>query len=324
MVDTPRRRKLIIDTDAGIDDAQALLIALRDPNVDVLAITCSHGNVSLPFVEGNVCAIVELAEAPLTLPVYSGADRPLMGAADADASEWHGKDGLGGTGFGEKATRLHLKLGQHATSAIIDIALSEFDTTGVPVDIVTLGPLTNLALAVRLCPRLATSVGSVYVMGGTSTARGNTTMTSEYNILQDPEAAAIVFATFPHIVLVSWDLTLKYTLPKSFIEEQYLHGRTPRSRWMASVSRHLIVACDKWYHTVGLYIPDPLCVAIAVQPSLVIASRKVSVFVELGGKYARGMTVVDWDNMSGKPCNVEIVEDINMDMVKSMLAHSVE
>lgn len=180
-----RKRTLLIDSDAGIDDAQALILGLRSPLVEILAVTATHGNVGLGFVEGNICACLDVAGRIDDIPLYLGAESPLVTKADEDASEWHGKDGLGDTRLGITAPRSCIRRDMTAAQALADLPQRHVAAGGDPVDIVTLGPLTNLALAVRLDPRITASVGTVFVMGGAERGHGNVgfpNLCAEYNM----------------------------------------------------------------------------------------------------------------------------------------------
>ena len=204
--------------------------------------------------------------------------------------------------------------GTHAAVAIGELAAAAAADGRGSLDIVTLGPLTNLALAVRLSPALATQVGTVYMMGGAHTGAGNMTITSEYNMGMDPEAAAVVTSAFPRIVMVSWELTLKYPLPRAFVEARYLHGTGPVSTFLAAISAKLIAATGEAdYNTTGLLIPDPLAAAIALAPAIVTASRRATIHVELAGTHTRGMTVADLRPPAPTSGAVEIVDALDFD-----------
>lgn len=321
-----KRRALIIDTDAGIDDAQALILALTSEEVHVLAVTSTHGNVALGHVEGNVCACLHAA-GRRDVPLYLGAEAPLVHSADEDASEWHGADGLGNTRLGTAAPRECIVPGVPACVAIHTLAARYLEEHGEVLDIVTLGPLTNLALSLRSFPRLPSLVGTVFVMGGAERGHGNVgfpSLTAEYNVFADPEAAAVVFASFPRIVQSSWELTLKCGLRQPFLAEYLSPGVTPLGTFLADVTQHLLTATGEAYiEAKGLMIPDPLAMAIAIRPSLVLASERHAVFVETRGQYTRGQTVTDWRDVSGKARNVEIVHEVDFAAVQDMLLASV-
>jgi purine nucleosidase len=349
----PRRRRIIIDTDCGVDDAQAFFMALRNPAPDapeVVAITCVHGNTSLANVEGNVCAVLAAcgrsggggggtrtpeagsARTPTrsssgsSVPVYLGCEGPLV-AAHHDATTWHGTDGLGNTGWGAAADRSPVQRGTHAAEALARLPLQLQAEDGCTTDVVTLGPLSNLALAVRLCPRMVDAVGRVYVMGGAVHARGNATYTAEYNVEEDPEAAAIVFDAFPAITMLDWAATTAHALPFAWVKDCWLPRgptATAAQSWLRSASQHLISACEQpAYAALQFLIPDPLAMAVALRPSVVLRSSSRRVLVELHASLTRGMTVVDWDGRSGRSANVEIVEAVDMDEVRAMLLRSV-
>jgi purine nucleosidase len=331
----PRRRALVVDTDGGVDDAQALLAAFRDRDrTRVVAITTVAGNVSVEQATLNVCATIAAAEldAGDVPPVFVGADRPLL-QPFAPALEWHGADGLGGTGFGAASSQAAVRRGEHGAMALIRVA-EEFaaSSPGEELTLVTLGPLTNVALAVRLCPRLPSLFARLVLMGGASDAQGNAegSASAEFNAHADPEAAAVVVEAFgggspPRLVLVTWDLTLRSGLPLPFVNGEWF-GRagSRRSEWLRAVSEHLQAASrkecgsDENYARTGFLIPDPLAMCVALRPEVVTRSRAQSVSVELAGRHTRGMTVVDWR----RPGGVVVVDAVDMALVKELLLAS--
>jgi purine nucleosidase len=225
---------------------------------------------------------------------------------------------------------------------------------------VTLGPLTNLALAVRLDPALPSLVESVVVMGGACQAVGNANMAAEFNIHADPEAAAVVLGAFPSITLVTWELTMRCGLDDAFMErwmggaekmkeEEEKGGSSGgsggggRRAFLSAISRHLVEktkAEGEEYASLGFLIPDPLAMCVALRPDEVVrrlsaGGKRRRVYVELAGAYTRGMTVVDWDGRGPgeagvgeggdvRSPNVEIVESVDMEAVKGLLLRSVE
>ena len=180
---------LLIDTDPGVDDALALLMAFNSPRHRLLGLCITAGNVGLDYTTANALKLCEVAG--VTVPVYPGCDRPLVFAAE-DASYVHGRDGFGDIGYEPSQQRPE---SEHAALAI----LRESHAHSGQLLLVTLGPLTNLALAVRLDPSLPSRIGRLVVMGGAVTGKGNTSIAAEFNIAFDPEAAAIVFESFPAI-----------------------------------------------------------------------------------------------------------------------------
>jgi purine nucleosidase len=358
---------LIIDTDAGIDDAQALLVAFAEcvgkssPSSSsspssrpvLLGLTCVAGNVPLDLVVGNVGACLDAAGWTAgSVPLLVGASRPLI-SPHKDASAWHGSDGLGNTGRGLLHALPPPEVQQpreHAAVAIPRLCREWIasqargdDETGqgrrLPT-LIALGPLTNLALAVRLDPALPSLVESVVIMGGACQAVGNASLASEFNIQADAEAARIVLGAFPRITLVTWELTMRCGLDDAFMD-RWAGSKAPPTRagaFVADVTAHLIRASKaegEEYAALGFLIPDPLAMCVALRPAEVVtrvSPRRRRVYVELAGSVTRGMTAVDWDGrgIGGSEDgadvtfpNVEIVEAVNMDVVRAMLLGSV-
>lgn len=332
----------LVDCDAGIDDAQALFVlahANRIGAIRLLAVTCVAGNCGLDAVVGNVCAALDAAGVPADVAVYVGADRPLV-QPPTRAPAWHGDDGLGGTGYGGAASRARVVEGEHAALAIGRLARVVAATAaagGAGLNILTLGPLTNVALALRLFPGLTDCVGKLVVMGGAYRAIGNATHVGEFNIVADPEGAAVVLTgAFPSITLSSWELTLRCGLPPDVVDA-WLSGATPGSAWLRDVTAHLRAA-HATHDPAGLArsgfcIPDPLAAILAAYPALATeTSHPVALHVELGGTLTRGMTVVDWDGRASwkrsdggeaRPANVCVVKAMDVGEVARVLRESV-
>ncbi|MBV8865822.1 MAG: nucleoside hydrolase, partial [Acidobacteriaceae bacterium] len=192
---TGKTRSVLIDTDTASDDAVALLMALRSREVQIEAITVVAGNVSVEQGSSNALYALELCAAEI--PVFAGAVKPL--ARDLETAHWfHGRDGLGDHGF--RPSKRSIKA-EHAVDAIIRVANA---TPGI--EIITLGPLTNLALALSRGPGLADKIARCVVMGGAPCCEGNVTPAAEFNIWVDPEAARIVFQSGLSIELIGWQL----------------------------------------------------------------------------------------------------------------------
>lgn len=323
----------LIDTDPGIDDAQALFMFLKAAelgHIDVVAITATCGNLPLSTTLNNVCATLEGFGGAVAsrIPVYAGADRPLVSAPE-HCSLYHGADGLGNTGFGSRADLSRVVRDEHASLAILRIA-RDLGASGRPLTLVALGPLTNLALALRLAGSgvLARRVKDLVVMGGAYQARGNTTMTAEFNIYADPEAAAVVFAEpWTRVRLATWELTQASGLREPFLSARWLHGNTARSAWLRDVSAHLVDFGKKspvWERE-GFHIPDPVAAFIALCPGGIKRSATRGIAVELAGRHTRGQTLVDWGgrDTAGCPPVVEIVQEIDMEALHALLEESV-
>lgn len=307
---------LIIDTDAGVDDAIAILMALNHRQTQMVGITTVNGNVDVDRVTENVCLILDQANADI--PVYRGCDRPLF-AAPVSADGVHGSDGLGGVAKKYLPSR-HKPEMEHAALALIRLAREH---TG-NFTLLALGPLTNLALAVRLDLDFVKHVPRLVVMGGAIEAHGNVTPNAEYNVFADPEAAAIVFnAGFPEIRLLSWETTLKYPLSWEQFDRLASHA-SPLGRFFNDITAYTAQALRDGFGLPGFLLPDPLAAAIALDPRIVIEAPCLPVSVVMNGDQARGMTSVDWMNQSREPPNVHVVTALNESSVFEMLGSALE
>ncbi|MCB9456880.1 MAG: nucleoside hydrolase [Anaerolineaceae bacterium] len=297
--------RMIIDTDAGVDDAQAIMMALTHPGVRVEAITTLTGNVHVDKVIPNV--LTTLGVMRQHIPVYRGADRPLL--SDWSAEEhFHGSDGLGNlknrppvNGQPEAA---------HAALALIEMA----NAFPGELTLVALGPLTNIALATRLDPTFPGKIKDLIWMGGTIRAQGNTmNVTAEWNIFCDPEAAQITLSAFPHSTMLSWETTMDH--PLSWAQFDALSQiNTPAGRFFRDISLETVTYL-KSLGIPGYLLPDPLAMAIAVEPDIALEAGMFAVSVELNGALTRGQTVIDYRGMRGQPANVRVVTALDMDWV---------
>ena len=189
-------RNFLIDTDTASDDAVAIMMALAEPSVRVLGLTTVAGNVGLKQATQNALLTAEICNSDV--PVFAGADKPLNRAHD-HAHWFHGKDGLGDRGFPTPKRKPEL---EPAVDAILRLAQAEPGLT-----LVTLGPLTNIALALKREPKLAERIGRCVVMGGAPCCEGNVTPAAEYNIWVDPEAARAVFRSKLNIEMIGWHVS---------------------------------------------------------------------------------------------------------------------
>ena len=288
-------RTFLIDTDGGSDDVVALIMALRSPDVRVPAITTVAGNVPVGQATRNVLYTVELCGAETS--VYAGAARPLV--AELQTAQWfHGKDGLGNHGYAPKSRQAETA---HAVDAIIRAAL-----TNPGIEIVTLGPLTNLALAIRREPKIVPAIGRCIVMGGAPCCEGNVTPAAEFNIWVDPEAARIVFRAGLQIEMVGWHLCRGTAALNPQDIEKILALGTPLAEF---VVRSNSVAAESYRiqtGEIGISLPDPITMAIALRPELCSSSGMHYVDIETAGELTRGMTVVDRLNVAADGRNREL------------------
>jgi len=298
--------KLIIDTDAGVDDAQAIMLALTHPGVEVLAITTLTGNVHIRQVNPNVLTILEIMKRDV--PVYAGIDRPLISEWE-DAAEFHGGDGLGN--FRDRPALTRSIEDEHAVLALLRLA-REYEGE---LTLIALGPLTNIAAAVRLDPAFPARVKQFVFMGGTIAAQGNTPIvTAEYNIWTDPEAAAIALAAFDDATMLSWETTLTHGFPwdqfNALCEIDTVSGR-----FFRAISQSTAERLQTTYGRPAYLLPDPLAMAITLRPDLIRQSGKFYTTVELNGSHTRGQTVIDYTGISGRPPNVNIIQALDTDGV---------
>ena len=269
---------IILDCDPGIDDALAIAFAHGHPGIDLLGITTVAGNVGLAQTTANALAVCEFIGAGRT-PVTAGCTGPLLRPA-LDARQVHGEGGLGGA-------TLRPPTAGPAPGHAVDYLIETIGTARGEITLVATGPLTNIALALRLEPRLADWVREVVIMGG-SAGRGNTTPAAEYNMWADPEAAAVVFRAGWSVVMLGLDVTLRTGASPAVLE---------RMRELGPLGTELLLPALEQYRSVhepgGPAVHDVCTVAWIAQPSLfgLVPAR---VQVETTGQLTSGMTVTDF------------------------------
>ena len=301
----PNRLPLLIDTDPGVDDALAILMAHR--HADVVGLTIAAGNVGLAHTTANALKLVETIGA--ATPAFPGCATPLVHAAQ-NAAFVHGLDGFGDTGYAPSARRAE---SEPAAQAILRLSREHAGT----LVIVAMAPLTNLALALKLDSELPSRVARLVVMGGAVTGRGNTTVSAEFNIGFDPEAAHIVFSAWPRIELVDWELTLRHGVGFDAVA-RWVGADNAVARFFDTISRKT----RAWSRERGrpqLALADPLAMAVALDPDIVVHAVEHRVAISLDG-VTRGATVVDWDDRSGTPANVRIVMDLDQARFEALAA----
>lgn len=273
---------MIVDTDTASDDAVALVMALRSPEVQVRAITVVAGNVSLEQGSRNARYTAELCGS--SVPVYEGAVRPLLREPQT-AQFFHGKDGLGDQGYPPPSRPA---APGHAVSALI-----EGIRAGPGLTLVTLGPLTNIALALMQAPDLAAKVGRCVVMGGAACVVGNVTPAAEYNIWCDPEAARTVFRSGMPIEMVGWE----HCRGAANLDD----AEIARCRALGTKLADFAIDCNataleanrRLFHDPGIGLPDPVAMAVALDPKIATRTSRHAVEIECESELTRGMTVVD-------------------------------
>lgn len=289
---TPVPRPFLIDTDTASDDAVALIMAMRAPDVRVVAITTVAGNVPVLQSTRNALYTVELCGA--TVPVYTGADRPLLRTYQ-NATWFHGRDGLGEHNY--PAPR-QSATGAHAVDAIIEAV-----EANPGIVIVTLAPLTNIALAVAKKPEIAAKVGRCVIMGGAPCCEGNVTPAAEYNIWVDPEAARIVLNSGLPVELVGWHLSRGDAVVRENDIARILGFDTPLAKFAIECNSHARQAYKVQTGEDGISLPDPVAMSIALDPTIGTDWSEHYLDVETQSELTRGMTVVDRLNVAGDDRN---------------------
>lgn len=303
--------RLLIDTDTASDDAVALVMALRHPEAEVAAVTTVSGNVEVEQATSNALVTLERCGAD-GVPVFAGCGRPLL-REPRYAHAFHGRDGMGDRGY--RPERLEAAAG-HAVDALVEHVVEG-------TVLVTLGPLTNVALALCKDPGLAGRVERCVVMGGTANAVGNVTPAAEFNVWVDPEAAAIVFASGLPVEMVGWELCLGEAALSDAEMERIRSLRTPLADFALDCNATAIEGSRRLREG-GLGLPDPVAMAVALDPETATATGRHHVAVETRGHLTRGMTVVDTLHVTGKEPNATVVHEIDIPRWKSLLHTSLE
>jgi purine nucleosidase/pyrimidine-specific ribonucleoside hydrolase len=279
-------RPVLIDTDAGVDDALALILALRSPELSVKAITTVAGNIAVNKCTKNVHRVLDLLQIHDRPIVSQGAKHPLRRPL-LTASEVHGRDGLGNVSKSLPAVKLS-KAG-NAVDTILDCC----DRYGSRLTIVAIGPLTNLALACKAGPKLVRKVRRIITMGGAFRVPGNTGPVAEFNYYVDPEAAHLVLNFGVAVTVIPLDVTHQVVLMRKEIEYR---ARRRASRLAMTVLRMTREYMRYHLETQGFnggYLHDPMAVAVAVDSSIV-RTRRARVDVETKGTSTSGMSVADF------------------------------
>lgn len=299
-------RKILLDVDTGHDDAVAIMMAARNCAIDLVGITVTAGNQTLPKTLQNTLNLCSALS--ISAPVYAGMTRPIV-ADLVTAALIHGESGFDGPVFDSCAKAAER---EHAVQFIIDTVMRSAQGE---ITIVAVGPLSNIAMAVRLEPAIVPRLREIVVMGGSFTG-GNVTPSAEFNIHADPEAAAIVFGCGAKLTMIGLDVTSKVLLTdEHFAALSKISGRAAE---IFSASMECYTAACRRY--VGEYpaMHDPCCIAYTLDPSIV-TSRMCAVGIELDGTLTRGRTVVDMTGVSGKPANVSVALTVDADRFWIML-----
>lgn len=301
---------VLIDTDPGIDDAIALLLALRSPELEVRGISVVHGNVPVDAGTANAFKVLDLAGRP-DVPVARGAEAPLLRPA-THAEIVHGRDGLAELIPPPEEFALHEDYGP----GFLVHTLEEADRA---MTVITLGPLTNVAIALLSAPAAAERIERIVIMGGAVRAEGNVTPSAEFNIYADPEAAAVVLRSGVPVTLVGLDVTMQATVTGE-TGRRLAAADEPVERFVGQLISHISGVYRTYYGMDGMAMHDPLAVAVAIEPSLV-RTEALHVEVETGSGLAAGRTIADFWKIPeprGEP-NADVALDVEAERFDELL-----
>ena len=308
------KRKFFIDTDTASDDAVALIIALRHGDIDVVGIGVVAGNVPLEMGVQNALYTRELCGS--TAPIYVGAAKPLVRELRT-AQFVHGIDGMGDIGL-DLAGRQ-----PNAGNAIDELIKSAHEFDGV-LELVTLGPLTNIALALQKDPSIAKKIKRCVVMGAVADHIGNVTPVAEFNMWVDPEAVEVVLQSGMSLEFVGWDISRKFAVITPAESTMLRAMDTLFATFSVDIQRVLEKFCENETQLAGFDLPDPIAIAYAINSSVADDVREVYLAVETQSLVTEGMVVVDILGIMHQTPNALVVTSARHDVFMSMLKDALE
>lgn len=307
-------RHLLIDTDTGSDDAVALLMAMKYPDVRIEAITVVAGNV--PAAQGLQNALYMTELCNYRTKTYLGAAKPLIRPLFT-VEFVHGEDGMGDIGL-----NLQGRLPNEGNA--VDVIIDTVNAFPGELEIITLGPLTNMALALSKAPEIAKKVKSCTIMGGIGMGYGNITPVSEYNIWADPEAAQIVFQSGMNMTMVGWDISLKYAHFDTEAAEALRETGKPMAHFVVDIQGAKTNFTEDTTGKAGFDLPDPIATAVALDRTVATDIKHLYAEVILGEGLTRGQTVIDHPNVLNKEPNMYVVLAASREKFLKMLHDSFE
>jgi purine nucleosidase len=288
-------KRILIDTDPGIDDSLAILLALASPELSLEGLSVVHGNCSLEQATVNGLSVLELAHAG-HIPLAKGCELPLV-QPSLLAPETHGNTGLGYAKLPEPGIK---PTSQHGSDFLIEKILSNPGE----MTLVAIGPLTNVALAIRKEPRVVSALKDLIIMGGAIRHEGNTTALAEFNTYVDPHAAHIVYHAGIPTTLVPLDVTYQCVLTAQDVERlQKLDSPIPR--FIKDTTDFYMEFHDSYQGVKGCVINDPLALALTFAPEL-CDTQELPVDVDISGGISMGKTIADFYNYEKKPANMKV------------------
>ena len=294
-------KRIIIDTDPGVDDALTFLLAFASPEIKLEALTTTQGNVTLDKATRNALSILELCRCS-QIPVAVGSMYPLVQPLRASAYV-HGESGIGNSELPAPQTK---PVAAHAVDFLIEKILGEPNE----ISIFPIGPLTNIAMAIRKEPKFAKAVRELVIMGGAIQENGNVTPQAEFNIFVDPHAAHIVFHSGIPITLIPLDVTHKCLLRQEHVE-RLLKIPSPISRFIRDAMEVYLKASHARGFQ-GSALHDPLTLATVIAPEL-LTLKDYYVDVDISGGVSMGKTFADIFNLTKKPANMKVAMNVRAD-----------
>ena len=291
-------KRIIIDTDPGVDDAMTFLLALASPEIQLEALTTTQGNVTVEKATRNALSVLQLCQAS-DIPLARGSELPLVQPLSATAAV-HGESGIGNARLPEPKAK---PVARHAVDYLIDCVLANPNE----ISIFAIGPLTNIAMAIRKEPRFAGAVKELVIMGGAILEHGNVTPQAEFNIYVDPHAAHIVFHAGIPITLIPLDATQKCLLLQPHLD-RLMRIPSPISRFIRDAMEvYLQYSFDLGY--AGSVLHDPLTLATVIAPEL-LTVKEYHVDVDISGGVSMGKTFADILNSGQKPANMKVAMNV--------------
>lgn len=300
-------KRIIIDTDPGVDDSMAILLAFRSPELKIEGLTTVFGNTGSDVTTTNALRLVELAGHP-EVPVARGAEKPLLRPFTGDGWRVHGRNGLGGVEFPPPQGQPDPRRG---AQFIVDMVMANPGE----ITLVPLGPLTNIAIAVSLEPRIAQNVKEVVLMGGAARAVGNVSAVAEANIRNDPEAANIVFHAGWPLTMVGLDVTEKSIMTPAYLES-LKQANNPHTDFIYAIAQHYMT----FYRASGVegfHVHDSSAISYVIDPTL-FTTKKLFVDVEYHSQHHHGQTVADWRGRREREPNVNVCLDVDSERLLEM------
>lgn len=308
-------RPFWIDTDTASDDAVALVMALRHPDIDVIGIGVVAGNVPLDMAVQNALYTRELCDR-VDVPVHAGEAAPLAIRLET-AQNVHGGDGMGDIGLPLRGRA------PDAGDAVDELLRASHEYAG-ELTLVTLGPLTNLARAIERDPELPDRLSRTVAMGAVADHVGNITPVAEFNMWADPHAVDVVLRSGLHIEFVGWDISRHFAVVEPEFAEELRALGTPLAEFCIDIQRIVAEFCATETKLAGFDLPDPIAMAYAIDPAIGTEVRRLHLTVETESELTRGMVVMDLLGLTHADPNASVVTQADrprfIEMLRSALS----